>query len=143
LLHQRQRHALRVVGDRPPLWPPRRRDPSAQVGDLLLRKTDAERTDRGIAGHGGLILGTRAGCYVGHLRPPFIGWKRPKLASPASLAVGVSMRCSASLHTARTRIRLVDSRTGQSWNRANGRRRSASRGLAAARAGGPPPTSES
>ena len=49
LLHHRERHALRVVGDRLALGPPGRVDAPAQLGELLLRKTDLKRANSGVA----------------------------------------------------------------------------------------------
>ena len=51
VLHHREPHALRVVGDRLALGPPGRVYASAQLGDLLLRNIDAEGTDFSFAGH--------------------------------------------------------------------------------------------
>jgi hypothetical protein len=48
LLHQRERHALRIVGDRLALGPPGRVDAPAQLGELRLRKTDLKRPNRGL-----------------------------------------------------------------------------------------------
>ena len=47
LLHRRERHALRVVGDRLALGPPGRVDAPAQIGELLLGEADLERADSG------------------------------------------------------------------------------------------------
>ena len=48
LLHHRERHALRVVGDRLALGPPGRVYASAQLGELRLRKTDLKRANNGV-----------------------------------------------------------------------------------------------
>jgi hypothetical protein len=47
VLHQRQGHALGVVGDGLTLRPPRRRDPAAEVVERLLRNIDVEGADVG------------------------------------------------------------------------------------------------
>src|SRR3954452_18404618 len=48
LLHQREGHALRIVGDRLALGPPGRVDAPAQVGELRLRNTDFKGPNRGL-----------------------------------------------------------------------------------------------
>ena len=45
LLHRRERHALRVVGDRLALGPPGRGDAPAQLGELRLIEADLERAN--------------------------------------------------------------------------------------------------
>ena len=52
-LHRRQRHALRVVGDRLAIGPARRCDPATHVVHRLLRDVDLEGSDR-------LVIGRRA-----------------------------------------------------------------------------------
>ena len=47
LLHHREPHALRVVGDRLAFGPPGRVYAPAQLGELRLRKTDLKRADSG------------------------------------------------------------------------------------------------
>ena len=49
-LHGCERHALRVVVDRLPLWPPGRFDAPAQLGELGLGEIDLELADGGAAG---------------------------------------------------------------------------------------------
>jgi hypothetical protein len=46
LLHERERHALRVVRHRLPLRPPRRHDTSTQVLQGLVRNVDLEGANR-------------------------------------------------------------------------------------------------
>ena len=45
LLHRRELHALRLIGDDLLLGPPRRRDAAFQVGERLVRKVNAEGAD--------------------------------------------------------------------------------------------------
>jgi hypothetical protein len=58
LLHRRERHALRIVGDRLALGPPGRVDAPAQLGELRLRKTDLKRPNSGLFSNfnGGQLL---------------------------------------------------------------------------------------
>ena len=51
VLHEREPHALGVVGDRLLVRPPGRIDAPAQLGELHLRKIDPERADYRFAGH--------------------------------------------------------------------------------------------
>ncbi len=53
-LHRRQRHALRVVGDRLAIRPARRGDPATHVLHRLLRDVDPEGPDR-------VVMGRRTG----------------------------------------------------------------------------------
>jgi hypothetical protein len=59
LLDLGQPHALGLIGDRLPVGPPRRRDPSAEVDEALFRNVDAEGADCEI-GHGALLSVARA-----------------------------------------------------------------------------------
>src|SRR5205823_7250883 len=58
LLHRRQLHALRPIGDELPAGPARRIDATAQLVQILFRNVDAKRSDsslgHGVVGHGGL-----------------------------------------------------------------------------------------
>ena len=49
-LHRRELHALGLICDRLAVRPPRRRDASAEVDELLLRNGDMEGPDRAAAG---------------------------------------------------------------------------------------------
>ena len=44
-LNRRELHALRCVGDRLTVGPPRRRDASAEICEFLLRNVDVKRAD--------------------------------------------------------------------------------------------------
>ena len=48
LLHHRDRHALRIVGNRLPLRPPCCDDSPTQLGELRLGKIDLKRTNCGL-----------------------------------------------------------------------------------------------
>jgi hypothetical protein len=106
-LHHRQPHALRVVGDRLLLGPPRRRDPPAEFGDRLIRETDTEGADFSFAGHRTCSL------------PGWLAWRRKGWAGrlgPGGAGIGLPPRPAARLvlpHDRAGRARRARDPTGR------------------------------
>ena len=69
VLHHREPHALRVVGDRLALGPPGRVHAPAQIGELRLGKTDLKRADSG-------LIAACLLCAFRHDHAPSSSWTR-------------------------------------------------------------------
>ena len=97
VLHERQPHALRVVGDRLAVGPPGRADAPPQVGELCFRETDTEGPEFIVAGHKTCSF-SRTSWYSHHRRTSVRIAPVTSLALPAKDLIRNMIQGGAGVH---------------------------------------------